>query len=386
MFPSDLTDDAKATLLLCGSFPGGEDVRPLSPREFGELLKWLQENGVRPGELVRPGGEDLARSAKPTGIDTERLVQLLRRGAVMAFSVEKWLSKGLWVATRTDSHYPRRLASRLGALAPPILYGAGPYGNLDEPALAVVGSRNVDPEGFDYSREVGGHCARSGITVVSGGARGVDQSAMAGALSENGLAVGVLSDGLLRAAVSQFFREALCEERLTLLSACHPETGFNVGNAMSRNKSIYALSDYALVVSADKGKGGTWSGATEELNRTGGVLVYVRSEGSPPEGNVALLRLGAHPFPERPWNKPFGELLLPKEESKASPENIQLSLFEEGTGAARKDANRVAETPNAAYGSTKEPSEKVTRRKGKGRTGGTNTRTGTSLGKDARKK
>ena len=46
-------------------------------------------------------------------------------------------------------------------------------------------------------------------------------------------------------------RQALQEERLVLISACDPKSGFNVGNAMQRNKYIYALSDAALVVNSD---------------------------------------------------------------------------------------------------------------------------------------
>jgi hypothetical protein len=56
-------------------------------------------------------------------------------------------------------------------------------------------------------------------------------------------------------------------KNLVLVSPFNPEAGFDVGNAMARNKYIYCLSDAAIVVATSKGSGGTWSGATENLKR-----------------------------------------------------------------------------------------------------------------------
>ena len=64
-------------------------------------------------------------------------------------------------------------------------------------------------------------------------------------------------------------REALMDGRLVLACPYDPAARFQVGQAMQRNKLIYALSDAALVVNSDYGKGGTWTGATEQLDRYG---------------------------------------------------------------------------------------------------------------------
>jgi predicted Rossmann fold nucleotide-binding protein DprA/Smf involved in DNA uptake len=69
------------------------------------------------------------------------------------------------------------------------------------------------------------------------------------------------------------------------------------GLAMDRNKLIYALADYGLVVSADYKKGGTWAGAEEELKRKPGRPVFVRIGDSVPTGNRQLINLGALEFP-----------------------------------------------------------------------------------------
>jgi predicted Rossmann fold nucleotide-binding protein DprA/Smf involved in DNA uptake len=67
---------------------------------------------------------------------------------------------------------------------------------------------------------------------------------------------------------------------------------------MQRNKLIYALADASLVVSSDINKGGTWAGATEQLDKLRLVPVYVRSTGVSSSGLDALRSKGALPWPE----------------------------------------------------------------------------------------
>ena len=88
--------------------------------------------------------------------------------------------------------------------------------------------------------------------------------------------------------------------KLTLVSACDPNASFNVGNAMGRNKYIYALADRALVISCAVGTGGTWAGAVEALERIKDVPVFVRIESAVPSGNRQPLKRGAKPLPAIP--------------------------------------------------------------------------------------
>jgi predicted Rossmann fold nucleotide-binding protein DprA/Smf involved in DNA uptake len=83
-----------------------------------------------------------------------------------------------------------------------------------------------------------------------------------------------------------------------LISPFDPNAGFNVGHAMQRNKLVYALADAALVVSSDHNKGGTWTGAVEQLEKLHYVCVYVRFSGNTTEGIGALVKKGAVPWPE----------------------------------------------------------------------------------------
>ena len=111
---------------------------------------------------------------------------------------------------------------------------------------------------------------------------------MVAALEAGGSAIGVLADSLLRAATKPHYRKALKEGRLLLLTPFYPEAGFSPGNAMGRNKYIYALSK-GVVVAKSAEKGGTWTGAVENLKKQW-VPLWVRD--IPQAGNQALIKLG----------------------------------------------------------------------------------------------
>ncbi|MBD2614611.1 DNA-protecting protein DprA [Nostoc punctiforme FACHB-252] len=176
--------------------------------------------------------------------------------------------------------------------------------------LAILGSRDVDDEIVGYTRRVAQNIAVQGMQVISGGARGVDQAAMLGVLDAGGTCVGILADSLTKTAINSKYRSSIQEGRLTLISSYDPEAGFNTGNAMGRNKYIYALADYALVVNSSFGKGGTWAGAVEALSRLQDIPVFVRLHPTASEGNQQLHNQGAKAFPPEPWNDSLRELLV----------------------------------------------------------------------------
>lgn len=306
-----LSPDTQAILLLCASFGQNRLSRPqpLTLSEYNSLAGWLLENEMSPADLLDSTFKNRLSKISIGKLDSDRLVALLERGVMLGLAVEKWTNQGLWVLGRADSEYPKRLKLRLRHSAPAILYGIGNIELLSEGGLAVVGSRDVDEEGVDYTQRVAQTCSEQGLQVVSGGARGVDQSAMLAVLEAGGTAVGVLADSLSKAAVAGKYRAGIKESRLTLVSAVDPGASFNIGNAMARNKYIYAVADYALVISSSVGKGGTWAGATEALEKIKDVPIFVRMQGTVPEGNRQLLKKGAKLFPEVPWNNSLKILL-----------------------------------------------------------------------------
>lgn len=280
--------------LIAGRGPASSDL--LSPGEYKRLARHLREIQRQPADLVSTDAAEILRACQPV-IDEARLQRLLGRGFLLSQVIERWQARAIWVVSRADAEYPRRLKVRLREDAPAVLYGCGDMSLLETGGLAVVGSRHVDESLIDYTMAVGRLAARAGRTLVSGGAKGIDQAAMRGALEAGGKVSGVLADSLEKTTMNREHRNLLLDGQLVLISPYDPSAGFNVGNAMQRNKLIYALADASLVVSSDLNKGGTWAGATEQLDKLKFVPVYVRSTGESSSGLDALRGKGAIPWP-----------------------------------------------------------------------------------------
>ena len=310
---ADLTPNAQAILLLTAPLLAGrrrrpprprtrrgsvrvDKLRPLSTAEYRDFAKRLRAIHREPADLL---GNDAGETVRESlaGLDAERIHGLLGRGFLLAQAIERWRARALWVVTRADADYPRKLKARMRGNAPPVLYGCGDRTILAGGGLAVVGSRKVGEDLIEYTEDVGKLSAEANTAIISGGARGVDQAAMRGALEAGGQSVGVLANGLERAALNRGNRGALMEGQLVLVCPYDPAARFVVGHAMQRNKLIYALSDAALVVNSDHGHGGTWAGATDQLDKLRFVPVYVRASGRRSKGIEGLLDRGARSWP-----------------------------------------------------------------------------------------
>ncbi|MGI0481696.1 DNA-processing protein DprA [Geminocystis sp. CENA526] len=350
-----LSPNTQAILLLCSRLEQqyNDEPKPLNISEYNTIASWLKEEGLTPADLLDHTLQARLSNITIDKLDSERLLTLIQRGMMLSLSAEKWTNQGLWVIARSEAKYPQYLKKNLGIQAPPIIYGVGNQTLLKRGGLAIVGSRDIDEEAIEYTQRIVTLCAQQQMQIVSGGAKGVDQVSMLGCLQEGGSAIGVLADSLIKASVSSKYREAIKQGRLTLISAYHPDAGFSVGNAMGRNKYIYGLADYALIISSSVGKGGTWAGAVEALEKIKTIPVLVRNEGNVPSGNLKLLEKGAIAFPESPWMKDLSDL-LPEyiENYQANHQNeisdsqpLLLSLLEYSNNIINSDGkNSVAES------------------------------------------
>lgn len=263
---SSLSPFTQLVVLLTGRW-AVNGSKPLSNSELGELRRAL--NGVPDGaNALLKGDFDTSLLT----IDPQRLAGLLNRGLGVFQSVDKWLAAGIWVVSWADSDYPSRF-KQLKHRAPALLFGYGNPNAFSERALAIVGSRNASDARLNSAAEIGRACSDRQITVVSGGARGIDSYAMQAGIVGKGTVVGVLADSLLKESGKKPYRDAIREGRMCLMSEVHPEAKFDVGNAMARNRLAYACADAALVVECDPNRGGTWAGALEALKE--GKTVYV---------------------------------------------------------------------------------------------------------------
>lgn len=294
-----LSPDAPAIILLCSSI--GSDraagTRPLGPRTWAKLSERLKRQSFRgPQDLISLSPEEIDRSLDIGRDEADRLARLLARGGQLAFELDRLRSRGIWVVTIADEAYPKRLVDLLGPDAPPVLFGSGDAAGLDGGGIAIVGSRDADAEAVAFTERLAAATARGGNAVVSGGARGIDVTAMRAAFAANGRVVGVLPEGVERRLREGDTRAAVASGQAVLVSPYHPGAAFSAGAAMGRNKIIYALSDVAVVVSSASGSGGTWAGAVEAIEG-GWVPVLVRDSPDAPAGNRALIELGGVSFP-----------------------------------------------------------------------------------------
>ena len=289
--------------------------------------------------------ENVAEAAKGSKIALNRLETLLARGVQLGFSVEEWQRNGIWVMSRSDGDYPVRYKKHLKDKAPPLLFGVGNKALLTGGGVAIVGSRNVDAVGEAFTRKAAEACARSNMPVVSGGARGVDQVSMDSAIDTGGTSIGVLAENLLKKSLEKRWRHAIADGRLLLISPFHPNARFTVGTAMGRNKLVYAMADFGLVVSSDYKKGGTWTGALEELRRDNNRPVFVRAGDNVPLGNEKLREAGAIEWPRfnlsTSLNAELQALALEYNENRHNGSDSSDSLCEYIAAASQAKKNDV---------------------------------------------
>jgi predicted Rossmann fold nucleotide-binding protein DprA/Smf involved in DNA uptake len=299
--------------------PQKGEARPLGPLEWNRFAKWLNQRQLRPEDLLLEKTETLLQEWQDPKISVERIQALLARSGALGLVMEKWERAGLWVLTRADVDYPIRLKKRLKDNSPPLFFGVGKRELLSSGGVAIIGSRHITDEDLNFTRQLAAEAAQQGHQVISGGARGVDEAAMLSALESNGSVVGVLGDSLLKAALSGKYRQGLIKGQLVLISPFNPEAGFDVGNAMNRNKYVYSLADAAVVIASDKAKGGTWSGAIENLNQAW-VPLWVKPHSEPASGNTALIQRepGGRSLPTLPFE--ITSLFVPAESVPAKLE------------------------------------------------------------------
>jgi DNA processing protein len=178
---------------------------------------------------------------------------------------------------------------------PLALYVAGRLDALQDPPLAVVGSRRPTPGGaetaFKFSRTLAGR----GLVISSGLAAGIDAAAHRGALAAQGLTLAVLGTGVDRIypESSRGVSEAIMYSG-ALVSPFPLGTPPRPTNFPRRNQVIAAMSLGTLVVEAARGSGSLITArAAQRLGRP--VLAIPGSIHNPLSGGChRLIKEGAH--------------------------------------------------------------------------------------------
>ena len=154
----------------------------------------------------------------------------------------------------TDPRYPASL--RALERRPIALYVAGDAEILNDPQLAIVGSRNPTPAGRDTAFNFAESLAACGLAITSGLAEGIDSAAHRGALAAQGITLAVLGNGI--DSIYPRSNQRLSEEirfRGALISEFPLGTPPRRENFPQRNRIIAALSMGTLVVEAARRSG-----------------------------------------------------------------------------------------------------------------------------------
>ena len=293
-----MNPNSQVVILLCSYLCAKNDVRPLEPREWSVLAQKLMEEKLCPGDLLFFEKNGIAQRLHLDDETSKRYQRLLDRAGSMEFALSDYENMGIYPVTRADALYPKMLKKKLGNSCPPLFYVAGNLELLNAKTVGYVGGRNVDDRDVHFTRETIGKTVRQGYGVVTGGARGIDNASSECALSEGAAVIEYLADSLLKKLKRSEYVKAIQNGKLLALSVAKPDAGFNVGMAMMRNRYIYAQSSGTVIVHSDLNKGGTWAGATENLQKN---WCPSFCWDYPYPGNQELIKRGAFPIRDN-WN------------------------------------------------------------------------------------
>jgi DNA processing protein len=158
------------------------------------LRQLLEHFGDAPA-VLRASRAELQR-VRGIGDETADAIAGWEKTVDLAAELQRIRDFGCRVLVSADEEYPELLRQLYDP--PIVLYVKGALLPRDKNAVAMVGSRHTSHYGVESARRIAYQLAYCGVTVVSGGARGIDTAAHQGALSAKGRTVAVLGTGINR--------------------------------------------------------------------------------------------------------------------------------------------------------------------------------------------
>lgn len=154
-----------------------------------EILAYFET----PENLYSAGSEEWRLS----GLFTQKRIETLKRSTPSQTGeiLGECRKKGYTIITPDSPLFPERLKNLSDM--PLVLYAYGDCSVLrDTVSIGMVGTRNASNYGIETAQKLSYRLASAGVTIVSGGALGIDSEAHAGAMLANGRTVAFLGCGL----------------------------------------------------------------------------------------------------------------------------------------------------------------------------------------------
>lgn len=183
---------------------------------------------------------------------TELALQRIREKEEQSWAekeVEKCQNLGLKISTYLDDDYPKSLLILNDA--PLLLYWKGNVNHIMGPTIGVVGTRKSTFYGKKVAQNIGVNCSKAGISLISGGAYGIDGIAHDSVCKSGGSTFAVLGNGvnIVYPSSNSLLFEKICEKG-ALISEYSVDTKATGWSFPKRNRLVAALSDKLIVVEA----------------------------------------------------------------------------------------------------------------------------------------
>ena len=216
-------------------------------------LHGLLKEFKSPSGILDAGFESLA-GVKGIGKVIAGAISTARSKYDINKELELIRDSGAEVITFFDKRYPENLKDIYDP--PVLLYVKGILKPEDKLSVAIVGSRRCTQYGLNTAERIAAGLAFSGITVVSGLARGIDTAAHKGALKNGGRTIAVLGNGLCSVYPPE--NKSIADDIIkngAVISEFPMEMLPHKQNFPCRNRIISGISKGVLVVEAAEKSG-----------------------------------------------------------------------------------------------------------------------------------